>query len=127
MSQSVQLLIARVFLSQLFLFAGIGKLTNIAGAAGYIASVGLPASIALAWAATIFEILAGLAILVGFQTKLVSWLLVAFCLFTAVVFHNNFADFIEMVLFQKNLAIAGGFLLLAITGAGAHSIDTRRS
>ena len=127
MNNDTQKLIARIFLSVIFILAGAFKFPAIAGTAGYISSVGLPAATLLAWLAAIFELVAGLMILVGYQTKLTSWALAAFCLFTAVVFHNNFGDQTQMIMFMKNIAIAGGFLLLAITGAGAYSVDARRS
>lgn len=126
MNNSVILLIARILLSVIFIMAGLQKFGNIAGTAGYIGSVGLPAGMALAWAAAIFETVAGILILIGFQTKLTSWALAAFCLFTAVVFHNNFADMIQGILFMKNLAIAGGFLALSVSGPGSISVDARR-
>ena len=119
-------LIARILISIIFILAGFSKFGNIGGTAGYIASIGLPASTALAWLAAIFEAVAGLMILVGFQTRLTSWALAAFCIFTGVVFHNNFGDQTQMILFMKNIAIAGGFILLAVTGAGALSVDGRR-
>lgn len=126
MNNSVILLIARILLSVIFIMAGLQKFGNIAGTAGYIGSVGLPAGMALAWAAAIFETVAGILILIGFQTKLTSWALAAFCLFTAVVFHNNFGDMIQGILFMKNLAIAGGFLALSVSGPGSISVDARR-
>ena len=126
MNNSVILLIARILLSVIFIMAGLQKFGNIAGTAGYIGSVGLPAGVALAWLAAIFETVAGILILIGFQTKLTSWALAAFCLFTAVVFHNNFGDMIQGILFMKNLAIAGGFLALSVSGPGSISVDARR-
>ena len=120
-------LIARILLSIIFIMAGASKFGNIGGTAGYIASVGLPASTALAWLAAIFELVAGVMILVGFKTRLTAYALAAFCIFTAVVFHNNFGELVQLIMFQKNIAIAGGFLLLAAVGAGSKSIDARQS
>jgi putative oxidoreductase len=126
MSNNLVLLIARILLSIIFILAGAGKFGDIAGTAGYIGSVGLPAGTLLAWVAAIFEVVAGIAILIGFQTRLTSYLLAAFCIVSAVIFHNNFADQMQMIMFLKNLAIAGGFLALAVAGAGAWSVDGRR-
>ena len=103
-------LVARILISLIFILAGFSKFGNIGGTAGYIASVGLPASTALAWLAAIFEAVAGLMILVGFQTRLTSWALVAFCLFTGAVFHNNFGDQTQMIMF----GIGSGRLLDAM-------------
>lgn len=126
MSNSLQLLLARILLAFIFIMAGASKFGSMEGTAGYIASVGLPASTALAWAAAVFELVAGIAILAGFQTRAVSYLLALFCLFTGFVFHFDPADQMQFISFMKNLAIAGGFLALATAGAGSYSVDARR-
>ncbi len=126
MSNNVVLLVARILLAAIFIIAGATKFGSIDGNAQYIASVGLPAPTLLAWAAAIFETVAGLFILVGFLTRYTSYALVAFCIFTGFMFHYAPADQMQMVMFMKNLAIAGGFLALSITGAGSISIDARR-
>ncbi len=123
---NVVLLVARVLLSFMFIMAGLQKFGDIAGTAGYIGSVGLPAGTLLAWLAAIFETLAGIAILVGFQTRAAAWALAVFCVFAAVVFHYIPADMMQMMIFSKNVTIAGGFLALAVAGAGAYSVDARR-
>ena len=114
-------LIARLIIGLFFLLAGVGKVADIAGTAGYIQSVGLPGF--LAWPATIFEIALGLLLIVGYQTRLAALAGAAFCVFTAVFFHNNFADQVQMIMFLKNFSIAGGFLLLFAHGPGAVAID----
>jgi putative oxidoreductase len=130
MSNNVVVLIARILLSIIFILAGFQKFTDIAGTAGYIASANLPAATLLAWAAAAFETLGGIAILVGFQTKIASWLMAVFCVFTGLAFHyaNAAADptGTQMIMFMKNLAMAGGFLLLSVQGAGALSVDAKR-
>jgi putative oxidoreductase len=68
-----------------------------------------------------------LAIIAGWQTKLVSIALAAFTVVAAVIFHNNFSDQMQMIMFMKNIAIAGGLILLAIHGAGSYSLDSRRN
>lgn len=140
MSNDVVLLIGRILLSIIFILSGIFKFADIAGTAGYIGAFGFPAATLLAWLAAIFEVVVGLAILVGFQTRIASWLLVLFCLFTAFVFHSgpiNMPDFPEaanamlsmfnQIMMMKNLAIAGGFLVLAVAGPGALSVDAKRA
>lgn len=126
MSNSVVLLIARVLLSVMFIMAGLQKFTAIDGTAGYIGSVGLPAPVALAWLSAIFETLAGIAILIGFQTRIAAIFLALFCLFTALMFHFDFADQVQMLFFMKNVTIAGGFLALFASGPGSISVDARR-
>ena len=130
MSNSVLTLVGRILLAVLFIPAGFQKFGAIEGTSGYIAAMGLPASTLLAWAAAVFEVVAGIAILVGFQTKWASLALAAFCVFTGFVFHYAAAagdtSGMQMIMFMKNLSIAGGFLVLAASGAGAYSVDARR-
>jgi putative oxidoreductase len=69
------------------------------------------------------EIFGGLAVLAGFQTRIAAFLLAGFSILAAVIFHSNFADQMQSILFMKNLAIAGGLLLLVANGSGAYAID----
>ena len=114
-------LIARLLIGGFFLLAGVGKVADIAGTAGYIQSVGLPGF--LAWPAAIFEIVLGLALIVGYQTRMAALAGAAFCIFTAVLLHNNFADQTQMVMFLKNFSIAGAFLMFFANGAGKLALD----
>jgi putative oxidoreductase len=125
MSNNVILLIGRILLSFMFIMSGLSKFGDIGGTAGYIGSVGLPAATALAWLAAIFETVAGIAILVGFQTKIAALLLAAFCVFAGYVFHFQPEDQMQMISFMKNLTIAGGFLALYVSGPGSLSVDAR--
>ena len=125
MSNSVILLIGRILLSVMFIMSGLQKFGAIEGTAGYIGSVGLPAATALAWLAAIFETVAGIAILVGFQTRIAALLLAAFCVFAGYVFHFQPEDQMQMISFMKNMTIAGGFLALYVSGAGSLSVDAR--
>ena len=125
MTNALALLSARALLAVIFIMAGTQKFGAIDGTAGYIGSVGLPAPALLAWVAAIFETVAGLAILVGFRTRETAYLLAAFCLFTGFVFHFQPDDQIQMIMLMKNLAMAGGFIALAVAGPGRYSIDAR--
>ena len=116
--------VARVFLGLLSLVAGLGKLGNVDGFAGYMASGGIPAF--LAWPAFLFEILAGAAIIAGFQTRLAALASAAFCVVTAVLYHFVPADQMQMTMFFKKIGLAGGYLLLANAGSGAFSVDARK-
>ena len=100
----------RLMLAAIFILGGAQKLGDLAGTDQYIQSVGMPAGLALP--AAIFELVAGLAIALGIMTRFFSLLLAGFCLLTAVLFHNNFADQMQAANFLKNVAIAGGFLCL---------------
>ena len=136
--QSLVVLLGRILLSVTFIMAGFPKLIDPSGTAGMIAGAGLPAATALAYLAGLFELVAGLFILVGFQTKITAYLLAAFCVFTGLVFHSgpiNVPDFPEGanglltmfngLMMMKNITIAGGFLVLAAFGPGALSVDAR--
>ncbi|MEA3183386.1 MAG: putative oxidoreductase [Gammaproteobacteria bacterium] len=118
-------LVGRVLLSVLFLLSGLGKLGAYAATAGYMASVGVPG--ALLPLVIAVEILGSVAILLGWQTRVVALLLAGFTLATGVLFHNNFADQVQMIMFLKNLSITGAFLMLAANGAGALSLDARNA
>lgn len=126
MNNNITLLIARVLLAVLFIIAGLNKLGGIEGTAGYIGSVGLPFPTLLAWGTAFFEVIAGLAILAGFKTQWAAYALAAFCIASAIIFHNGFADPSQMNAMLKNFALAGGFLALSVPGAGALSVDARR-
>jgi putative oxidoreductase len=125
-NSSVTILLGRTLLAVIFLLSGFGKLTAIAGTAGYFGSLGLPLPMVTAIVVGLIELLGGLAILVGFQTRSTAWVLAIFTVATALVAHTGWADQMQMINFLKNLAITGGFLLLASSGAGAYSIDAKR-
>lgn len=126
MPNSAIVLIGRILLSILFILAGFGKLTNIAGTAGSFGSYNLPAPTATAVIVGLIELIGGLAILIGFQTRVAAYVLAIFSIATALVAHTNWADAMQLINFEKNLAIAGGFLVLAAFGPGAYSVDARR-
>jgi putative oxidoreductase len=134
------LLAARVLLSVMFVMAGASKLVDPSQTAGMITGAGLPAASALAYLAGLFELVAGLAVLVGFQTKIAALLLAAFTVFTALVFHsgainipgfapeaNGLLTVFNGLMMWKNITISGGFVGLAAAGAGAWSIDGYRA
>ncbi|MFK0692043.1 DoxX family protein [Mesorhizobium sp. IMUNJ 23033] len=123
---STSILLGRALLAAIFLLSGFGKLTAIAGTAGYFGSLGLPLPTVTAIVVGLIELLGGLAILVGFQTRIVAWVLAVFTVATGLVAHMNWADQMQMISFLKNLAIAGGFIALASSGAGAYSVDAKR-
>jgi putative oxidoreductase len=124
-SNDLPLLLGRVLLGALFVMAGLGKLGDVSGFAGYMASGGVPAF--LAWPVVLFEILGGLAIIAGVLTRPVALALAAFCVISAGLYHFVPADQMQMTQFLKNLAIAGGFVALAIAGPGRYAVDARRS
>ena len=118
-------LIGRIGLSLIFILGGIGKLTTVASTGAYIAAAGLPASLAIP--AGLFELFAGLFILIGIFTRFTALLLAIFCVMTALLFHNNFADPMQQANFLKNIALAGGFLVLVAYNGVSHSFDSLRA
>jgi putative oxidoreductase len=124
-AQNVAELVGRILLSALFLLSGLGKLGAYAVTAGYMASVGVPS--ALLPGAIAVEVLGALAIILGWKTRIVAALLAGFTLMTGLIFHSNFGDQVQMIMFLKNVSIAGAFLLLVANGAGPLSLDRRRT
>jgi putative oxidoreductase len=116
-------LIARIFLGHIFLLAGVSKISGYAGTQGYMEAMGVPGGLLPLVIA--LEVLGGIALIIGLKTKWAAIALGGFTLVAAVIFHNNFADQMQMILFMKNVAITGGLLLLAVHGAGAYSVDNR--
>ena len=125
-STSVAILVGRVLLAAMFVLAGFGKLTDIAGTAGWFGSIGLPVPTVTAVVVGLVELVAGLAIVAGFQTRIAALVLAAFTIGATLIAHLDFADMTQFLFFQKNFAIVGGLLVLAVTGAGSLSVDRRR-
>ena len=119
----IALLVARVLLAVLFIVAGLGKLGDVAGFAGYMASGGVPAF--LAWPVILLEVLGGLAVLVGFRTGIAALALAGFSVLSGLLYHFDPADQMQMTNLMKNLGLAGGFIALTVAGAGAWSVDAR--
>lgn len=118
-------LAGRVLLATIFVLAGAQKITGYEGTAGYMAAMGVPAALLPAVIAT--ELGGGLLIAIGLFTRLAAFALAGFTLIAAVIFHSNFGDQMQSIMFMKNLAIAGAFLILVARGAGRFSLDARRN
>ena len=121
----------RVLLALIFIVAGYGKLTGLAGTAGYIASKGLPLPAVLALGAGVPELVGGIALAVGFKARWAALALAVFTLVASVIFHNYWAlpaeqQMVQQLMFMKNIAITGGLLLVFSLGAGPASFDARR-
>ncbi|EDP0844439.1 DoxX family protein [Salmonella enterica subsp. enterica serovar Reading] len=119
--EDVGVLIARILMPVLFITAGWGKISGYAGTQQYMEAMGVPGF--LLPLTILLEFGGGLAILLGFLTRTTALFTAGFTLLTALIFHSNFAEGVNSLMFMKNLTIAGGFLLLALTGPGAFSLD----
>lgn|SRR5690606_35820519 len=122
MSNDVTLLVARVLLALMFLISGIPMLFAPGGFAGFMGSLGLPAPMLVTWIVIALKVLGGLALVVGFQTRWAAYAFAAFCVGSG--FLGHFPD--DMQGFWKNIALAGGFLALSVSGPGALSVDAKR-
>jgi putative oxidoreductase len=118
-------LAGRIFIAILFVPAGFSKITGYSGTAGYMESMGVPGI--LLPIAILLELGGGLAILAGWQTRIVAFLLAGFTLVSGLLFHLQPDDQMQMIMLMKNIAIAGGLLFLVANGAGALSLDRRSS
>ena len=122
--EKISQLVARAFLGHIFLLAGVSKIGVYEGTQAYMDAMGVPGM--LLPLVILLEVGGGLAITAGWKTKWASVALAAFSIVAAAVFHNNFGDQMQMIMFMKNIAISGGLVLLAVHGAGAYSFDNCR-
>ena len=115
------LLLARILMPILFITAGWGKTIGYAETQQYMEATGVPGF--MLPLVILLEFGGGLAILFGFLTRFTALFTAGFTILTAFLFHSNFAEGVNQLMFMKNLSIAGGFLVLGLVGPGAYSID----
>jgi putative oxidoreductase len=115
--------IGRLLISGMFVMSGLNKIGNYDSTAGWMDAMGVPG--ALLPLVIALEVLGGVAIIAGWKTRIFAVILAGFCLMSAILFHVNFAEQVEMMMFMKNITIAGGFLFLIAHGAGRYSLDNR--
>ena len=113
--------LGRIFLSTIFLIEGINKIFNYESTIEYMENFSVPEYLAIP--AIIVEILFPLLLVVGYQTKISALVLAMFTLATALIFHTDFANQMQLISFLKNIAIAGGFLIIFVYGPGKYSLD----
>ena len=116
-------LIARIFISLIFLLSGINKIGNYEETVGWMESYEMPGIFLIP--AILLEIGAPILIMAGYKVKISAALLSVFCVVTAVIFHSDFSDQMQFISFMKNISLAGGFLFLAINGAKDFSFDKK--
>ena len=116
-------LIGRIFISVLFLLNGVFKINNYEGTIDWMEGFGMPGILLIP--AIILEVLGPILIIIGYQTKIAAALLSLFCFVTAIIFHNDFGNQVQLTSFLKNIALAGGFLILFVNGAKGISLDNK--
>lgn len=121
--KDLALLAGRVLLALMFVMAGWSKIGGYAGTQGYMEAMGVPGFILPL--VILLELGGGLAVVLGLFTRSLSVLLAGFTLMAAFIFHYQPAEQMQMLMFMKNVSVAGGFLALAAAGAGAFSVDAR--
>jgi len=114
-------LLGRILLSVIFIWSGYGKILGYAATVGYMEKFGVPG--VMLPLAIALELAGGILLVIGWQTRYVAIALAVFTVVAAILFHSNFGDRNQMIHFTKNLAIAGGFLALFVSGPGRWSVD----
>ena len=116
-------LLARILISGLYLLNGIFKIKDYDVTIEWMESFGVPGTLIIP--AILLEIIGPVLIILGYQAKIAAGLLSLFCIATAVIFHNNFSDQMQLISFLKNIALAGGFLFIFINGTKDFSLDKK--
>ena len=117
-------LIGRIFISLVFLLSGYNKIFNYDNTISWMEGFGIPGF--LLWPAIVLEILLPIFIIIGYRTQISATILAMFCLATALIFHNDFANQMQIIAFLKNLGLAGGFLFIAVNGPKEWAIDRKK-
>ena len=116
-------LLARILISALFLLNGIFKLSNYDGTVEWMEGFGVPGILLIP--TIILEIVGPILIILGYKAKIAAGFLSLFCIATAIIFHNDFSDQMQLGSFLKNIALAGGFLFIFINGTKDFSLDKK--
>ena len=131
-SQTYAAPVGRVLLALIFIVAGAQKITGYAGTQGYMEMMGVPG--ALLPLVILTELGGGIALLLGWQARIVGFLLAGFSILSGLIFHyfpslgmEGMEAQAQMISFMKNLSIAGGMLMVASLGAGAFALDNREA
>jgi len=121
--QSIAAPVGRFLISLMFVTSVFSKISGYAATQGYMEAMGVPG--ALLPLVIAVELLGGLAVMLGWHTRIAAFLLAGFTLLSALLFHANFGDQMQMIMFMKNISIAGGFLMIVSLGGGAYALDNR--
>jgi putative oxidoreductase len=131
-NQNLAALLGRNLLAAVFVLSGINKLGNFAGTAAFMSSAGLPLAELLLVTTIAIELVCGLMLVIGWQTRFAALVLLLFMIPVTAIFHNPWAATDaalaqqQMIHFLKNIAIMGGLLNVLAFGAGSYSVEARR-
>jgi len=117
-------LVGRILIAAIFVIAGVSKIGTYAGTQAYMVSAGVPG--ALLPMVIALEVLGGIALIVGYRTRIVAIAMAAFTVAAAFLFHSA-PDQVQQAMLMKNLAIAGGLLILTSRNGGSWSLDARNA
>ena len=117
-------LIGRVLISLVFVLSGYNKIFNYDGTISWMEGYGVPGF--LLWPTIILEIILPILIIVGYKTQLSAILLAIFCMVTAIIFHLDFANQMQVIALLKNFGLAGGFIFIAINGPKDWALDQKK-
>ncbi|PSQ95429.1 MAG: DoxX family protein [Bacteroidetes bacterium SW_9_63_38] len=117
-------LVARTLLGLIFVMSAFSKITGFEGTQQYMASEGMPATAFFLVAATIVELLGGLSVILGAWARAGATALFLFLIPATLIFHTDFSQQTQMIMFLKNMSIMGGLLLLIAYGSGRYSIQS---
>ena len=117
-------LLARIFISSVFLVSGYNKIMNYESTVNFMEGFGIPGL--LLWPTIVFEIVLPILVIIGYKTQISTILLAVFCIATALIFHFDFSNQMQIVALLKNFGLAGGFLLIALHGPKEFSMDRKK-
>ncbi len=118
---SIASLVGRALLAAIFIYGGIGKISGYEGTAGYMQSFGIPGELLPAVIA--LELGGGLMLLAGAFSRFAALALAVFTIAAGVIFHGNTADQMQWLMLIKNVAIAGGLLMVFAHGPGRYAVN----
>jgi putative oxidoreductase len=123
--QGIVMLIGRLLLATIFLMSGLHKIADPAGTQQFMSAMGMPATGLFLIGAIAFELAGAVSLILGYWTRVGAALLIVFMIPATLIFHTNFADQVQFIMFLKNLAMTGGLLYVLALGAGPLSLDGR--
>ena len=117
-------LLGRIFISSIFLFSGYNKFFNFESTVSWMEGFGIPGL--LLWPTILLEIILPILIIIGYKTQISAIILGLFCISTALIFHLDFSNQMQVILLLKNFGLAGGFLFISINGTKDWALDKKK-